>query len=74
MQQVERIHPSLFANLYFTVQKIREVASRIKIHNLDPSKGTSIRIFQQIEQVLEPYRMMSKELKREGSYLHTNKC
>ena len=51
------IYPSLLAGLYFMVLQIRRVAPRIKMHHLDPSIDTNIKIVRR----LELYRMMFKE-------------
>jgi hypothetical protein len=41
----------------------RGVALRIKIHHSDPSTERSFKIVRQLENALEPYRMVFKELK-----------
>jgi len=60
-------HPSLFADSYFAVLKIRAVAPRIKIHHSDLSVDTSSIIVSQLEQAVDSYHTASKECKGQGT-------
>jgi len=55
-------YPSIFLGSYLAVSQICGVAPRIKIHYSDPSLDRSTRNVRQLEENLEPYRMMFKEL------------
>jgi hypothetical protein len=59
-------HPSLFADWYLAVSRIRGFAPVVKIQHSDPSLGRRIRTIGELEQVFEPCRMMLKGLKGGG--------
>jgi hypothetical protein len=55
--------PSLSAGSYFAVSQIHGAAPKIKIYTSGPAVCGSIEIVRQLEQDLEPYCVMFKELK-----------
>jgi hypothetical protein len=59
-------HPSLFADWYLAVSRIRGFAPIVKILHWDPSVGRRIRTIGQLEQVFEACRTMLRGLKGEG--------
>ena len=65
-------HPSLFADWYLAVSRIRGFAPVVKIHHSDPSLGRRIKIIGELEQVFEPCRMMLKGLGCGRSTSHHN--
>jgi hypothetical protein len=65
-------HASVYAGSYFGLSQIRGIAWRINVHHLDPSMDRNIRITRQLEEVLEPYCLIFKEVKEKRNIFHHN--
>lgn len=67
----DSVHSSIaFAGSCRAVSQIRRVSPRVRISDQYPSMDRSFRIFRQLKQFFEPYRMTSMELKQRRSSCH----
>jgi hypothetical protein len=64
--------PSLFAGSYLAATQIGGVTPRMKIRQSDRSVCRRIRTVRQLQQVLEPYRLMLKSWGKQRSSSHHN--